>query len=522
MGEQTIKPRHNLQLTLGSLLFVLVVILSACGGSDNNDDPITQAATEIPPTPRSTPLPLGPTPIVFGTDEDPIQFAFVSEDSELFELAEVVDPVEDILDGVDDEDGTEVDSDVEATDEPDVSETEEAGDETQNDTDEEADDSVDSDATDSPDVESTQEADSDEDTAATEELDDEDGDEEATLEPTENANDDTDTGDEENGDETATVEPEELDPEGDGSPRGNLEAQLNFRLANENQSPSLRYLGLSLAIQVERFENMRDALDAVCNGKPTLVWVDAFTYIAAEQACGAQPLFAIRLSDEEIIEGLTEDITVDAETGFEFDIVYNTRLGTLPNGLADLADTTVCRLSADDPISWIYFSLTLRGAGLNPITNLAGVIDVDDYAAMVLDILSDEEETCQVGAIPRGTLPDILEFLADEADEDEEFPEIDLDAADTPIRLLDQGDAIWAEVPHMVLIAPSEPLLPAEFREAIVTSLDELLEDINNDALDVEDVLAPFLNYVEIVAVDADDYDEFREWLAAARWQMAP
>jgi hypothetical protein len=113
-----------------------------------------------------------------------------------------------------------------------------------------------------------------------------------------------------------------------------------------------------------------------------------------------------------------------------------------------------------------------------------------------------------------------LGYLADEADEDEEFPEIDLEAPDAPIRLLLDGEETWAEVPNMVLIASPEPVLPAEFRAPIVTSLDELLEDINNTATDVEDVLAPFLRYEEIVAVDAGDYDDFRQWLQAARWQM--
>jgi hypothetical protein len=311
-----------------------------------------------------------------------------------------------------------------------------------------------------------------------------------------------------------------LGPQGDGSPRGNLEAQLNFRLANENQSDTLRYLGLSLAVEVRGFDNMREALEAVCSGDPTFVWVDAFTYIAAERACGAQPYYMVRLSDEETVEGLPEDITFDGETGVTFDIVYNTRLGTLPNGLADLADTTVCRLGPNDAISWIYFGLTLQSAGVNPITGLAGVVDVDDYGAMVLDILSDEEGTCQVGAIPHGTLEDILEYLADEADDEDEFPEIDLEAPDSPLRLLLEGEETWAEVPNLILITSPEPVLPAEFREPIVTSLDELLEDIDNTAADVEDVLAPFLRYEEIVEVDGSDFNEFRQWLQAARWQM--
>lgn len=553
---QTIKPQHNLQLLLGSLLVALSLLLVACGGDDDGDNTVVQPPTEILPTAPVTLLPDIPTPVVFGTEGDPILFAFVNDDSNLFELAEVEELPETDADGSTDGDedsdaeADETPSDVvdedEATDEPDVAETEEATpDETP---DEASDGDQDDEQSDSEDVEETEEPSSDDDSEETptseatetdessdEDSEDSNGDTSENVEGTDEPDDADETpapsetvedadsdedGDDEEIEMTPTLTPEELGPQGDGSPRGELEAQLNYRLTFENQNEHLRYLGLSLAVQVTGFDTMREALTAVCSGRPTLVWVDAFTYIAAEQACGAQPLYAVRLSDEEVVEGLPEDITVDGETGLTFDIVYNTRLGTLPNGVVDLAGTTVCRLGPTDPISWGYFSLTLRGAGLNPITDFASIVDVDDYAAMVLEILNDDEETCQVGAIPHGTLEDILEYLADEADEDEGFPEIDLEALDSPIRLLLDGQETWPEVPHMVLIASPEPVLSADFREPVVASFDELIDDIGNPSLEVEDVLAPFLRYEEIVAVDASDYNDFRAWLLAARWQM--
>lgn len=287
-----------------------------------------------------------------------------------------------------------------------------------------------------------------------------------------------------------------------------LASQLNENMVNER----LERLGLTASVEVESFNTMREALEAVCSNRAALVWVDAFTYIAAEQACGAASVFAVQQTARESVDGLPARTVVDADTGWNFDVVYKSELGTLTDGLAGLADRRICRLGPEDALSWVYFSLALRSTGIDPISGLAAIVDVDDYEAMIREI-QDEEGACDAGAVPRGTLDEIVNALADADDP----IEIDLTADDAPIRLLPNTQATWPEVPHSVLIAPPNSLLAPDLRESLVLALRELINSEDADALENLHVL---LDFEEIVPVTPSDYEDFRQWLQAAGWQM--
>ncbi|MCB9437966.1 MAG: PhnD/SsuA/transferrin family substrate-binding protein [Anaerolineales bacterium] len=271
-----------------------------------------------------------------------------------------------------------------------------------------------------------------------------------------------------------------------------LDTLMTEELANER----LAAIGLVPAVEVKSLTTMREGLQAICGPEKALVWVDAFTYIAAEQACDAQPILALNRTANETVEGLPDRVTIRAVQGLTFDIIYRSSLGTLT--LADLENKTFCRLGADDLVSWVYPNLTLRGAGINPITGIAGVVDVEDYAAMV-SAIQDPRGECQVGAIPRGTLQDIFDALANDD------IEINPDAVNT---LASEAPA----VPYMILVAPPSDVLLADLRQSVVDVL---------QAENAAEILPELFVYDELDEVTPQTYNSFRQWLQAAGWEMS-
>jgi ABC-type phosphate/phosphonate transport system substrate-binding protein len=253
-------------------------------------------------------------------------------------------------------------------------------------------------------------------------------------------------------------------------------------------------LGEDLAVRVEALNTMQAAITAMCGGQPALMWVDAFTYIAAERACGATPLLGIRQTRQ-----------AGGVNGVTFDIVYDARLRPFPTGVAELRGRTVCRISSNDPLSWIYPSLALRAAGVDPVKDLKAVVDVADSEALVKAIF---DETCEAGAIPAGQLDAIVRDLGNAR------PAVEINQGAAPdLALL---PVIWPEVPYGVLAAPPDVVLPPNLRELLMTALQELIDDPAKD-----DTLKKLVNYNNLSPRDAGDYDEFRQWLEAARWGMS-
>lgn len=75
---------------------------------------------------------------------------------------------------------------------------------------------------------------------------------------------------------------------------------------------------LDVEIEVVSFATMGEALMAICDGStPTMAWVDAFTYIAADQACSAIPHLGVELSALETRRN-------------NFEIIYNGTFDPVP------------------------------------------------------------------------------------------------------------------------------------------------------------------------------------------------
>ncbi len=263
------------------------------------------------------------------------------------------------------------------------------------------------------------------------------------------------------------------------------------RQAQQALAETLNEAAQGMTMTVESYDSMRAALDAVCGEETVLAWVDAFTYFAAEQACGAEPRFTVRQSSRAELPDLPDDITVNIANGTGFDVVYTSRLGTM-DGLNDLATRTICRLGPDDPISWIYLSLAFRAIDINPL-ELPTAVDVEDYVAMFEAI---DDGDCDVGAIPRGTREDLA------------------DAADIDAENFKQLSSSWPLIPNKVLIARAD-VWDVQLTDEldVETLLRELVDDENEDLLTLTEA-------EDIASATSRSHSQFKNWLTAAGWEM--
>ncbi len=264
---------------------------------------------------------------------------------------------------------------------------------------------------------------------------------------------------------------------------------LNTNLTNIR----LEELGLTMQVQLEPVENMLAALDAVCIQRDALAWVDAFTYAAAVERCDAQPLLGVQR--EISINGLPDGVEVSTQDGIQIEIIYRADLSTPPQNITELAGLTFCRLSRLDAISWVYLGLALQAEGVNPLLDLGGVVDVEDYSAMLSAL---DDGTCDVGAIPSGTLAALIE-ATDGVTEDE-------------ILIL---SSTIPTIPHDILIAPPDESIPPDIIQSFVSQLLSLQGDD-----DFSDALQLLIPYDQIIEVRALDFRRFLSWLDDAGWAM--
>ncbi|MBI5929180.1 MAG: PhnD/SsuA/transferrin family substrate-binding protein [Chloroflexi bacterium] len=255
-------------------------------------------------------------------------------------------------------------------------------------------------------------------------------------------------------------------------------------------------LGEDLAVKVDLLATPREALDTICNGEPALIWVDAFTYIAAERACGATPLLGVRQTQR-----------VGAN-GVSFDFVYDRRV--LGNAATPemLANRKICRIEGDDsPINWVYPSLALRAVGVDPVSGVQAIVTVADAQELVQAVF---EEKCVAGAIANNQLDTLVRRLQNAT------PAVRInERTDAPdVMVMQEGKEPWPDVPYSVLIAAPDFVLPPTFSDLVVAALQELIDTKEDDALKA---LVP---NAELVARTANNYADFRAWLEAARWGM--
>lgn len=333
-------------------------------------------------------------------------------------------------------------------------------------------------------------------------------------------------------------------------------------------------LGGAIYVALGYYTSEREALAAVC-GRGTipngvnyaadidtrtldetspvvLAWLDPFTYFnAIEAGCGTEAVYAVK---REVNDTLVE--------GLSFEFIYKFRIP--PNSAFEDIFTNVrnhsfCRLSGTDPISWIYPSIVIQAAALNPdkwgvttpaivrgidrnvIKGWATVVDVENYNEMVRAIYFNDERNyqgkiCDFGAIPVGQIADVVEEVQTEVREerDSESFTIGFGQEDSRyVRIMDPPESGWMTVPFPVFVTVPESVLPAESQQLMLTAIEAVLEETGNErllkALVDYDMLEPLLDYeasdelegvFNRVQLSPDYHEAFFQWLRDAQWNM--
>ncbi len=261
-------------------------------------------------------------------------------------------------------------------------------------------------------------------------------------------------------------------------------------------------LGLydGLAVEVEFLEDTPSALDALCDGQDSAVFVDAMTYAAAAQNCGALPAL---------------QVVRDGETGVAFDIIVNRSI--LAN-ITLLRNRAFCAMSYDDPFSFVYPVLALRANGVDPL---------DDFSDIFTGF---ESETEMLLAVSGMYEPNRLPLCAGTAMRLSDYDRIVEELLNDPDRGLTQvqanqlilpqlasEDSTWTPIPYEILVFPPPERFPPVLREQLVSALLDLQSDAGSAQADLQSILP----HDELRAVVPADYAEFIDWLNRAGWNMA-
>ncbi|MBZ0308077.1 MAG: PhnD/SsuA/transferrin family substrate-binding protein, partial [Anaerolineae bacterium] len=248
-----------------------------------------------------------------------------------------------------------------------------------------------------------------------------------------------------------------------------------------------------LTVEFIAVESRQAALELLCNAQDTAVLVDAFTYIAAENRCGAIPAFQV------------EHERSSRSTTFE--LVVNTRI--VPN-LTNLTgrDRRFCAESLESDTGFIYPALALRQYNID-------LLDADTIEIVTDGFENDEEmvrglagganqRLCESAALPAGRFEEILNDL----------PEDEQDALEDVGLFTSNEVTAWPSIPNDVLVF--SPLMPEFLRTEIINAITAIVAD-NRDA---NNDLQRLFGYEDFVAVTPEDFADFRAWLQTVGWNM--
>jgi ABC-type phosphate/phosphonate transport system substrate-binding protein len=276
--------------------------------------------------------------------------------------------------------------------------------------------------------------------------------------------------------------------------------------ANDLETWLLGELGVTVSVTF--VNNDSEALRAICSetedASPTAAWVSAFTVMAAESACGAEPVM-----------GIVRGTGTRAAVGTAVELVGRAGLAALDA----LRGQAICRVAGEDDLStWIYPTLLLTGAGVNPFTDMPAPREYESAADVVRAIYDGD---CPAAALPPDVYDDALDDLESSLTG---VSREQIEAAFTILR--PAGDpapprgASWSGydtnvIPYDALVFPPSSVLPNELREQIVAALSEHAE-----SRDGRDLLDTVLDASAVIAVDAGDFGAFRAVVNQANWDM--
>jgi ABC-type phosphate/phosphonate transport system substrate-binding protein len=265
-----------------------------------------------------------------------------------------------------------------------------------------------------------------------------------------------------------------------------------------------------ITVDIQFAENDAAAFQAVCggSGNPAAVWASSFTVAQAQIQCDGIPALAV-----------TRGQRTRASVGTTVDLVA--RAGIID--ISGLAGQVFCRIDAQDFDTWVLPRLIMQSQGLNPMTDLAAVMDFEDSLEMLRAIYDGD---CAAAAIPAGEFDDLLDELADSLDTEEQ-PVTSSDLTDKMMVIVPAGDTdvpdedtTWEGyatnvVPYEGLVFPPNYVLPATLRAQMTDAIVEFSAGRNGSEL-----LTDLLDAVGIIRIDSTDYETFSTMLSSARWDM--
>lgn len=279
--------------------------------------------------------------------------------------------------------------------------------------------------------------------------------------------------------------------------RNRLLTSLSNALTDELENFRLGYYE-GLEVTFILVEDNETAYDLLCSSRDTAVFVDAFTYVAADRRCDAQPVF---------------QVIHDGETGYDIDLVVNTQLAvnlTIASGVR----RPFCVLDRQDTETMIYTGLALRAEGIDLFENFTEIIsgfesDTEMLLAQQGRYEPNRIPRCVASVIPAGRIEEIREALLD--------PDSENPLTEAQANNLVAVDPTWQPIPYEILVFPPERVYPAYLRDEVVAGLNAIIED---DA-------QPYKNLLDLIGADGlqpakeSDYSSFRSWLNNTGWEMA-
>ncbi|MFC1959295.1 phosphate/phosphite/phosphonate ABC transporter substrate-binding protein [Chloroflexota bacterium] len=253
--------------------------------------------------------------------------------------------------------------------------------------------------------------------------------------------------------------------------------------ANEDLATLIQEL-TGLTVEVQLVNTYGEIVVQLCGSTPVVGWLDGPALIVAEAQGCADPALLVERG---------------GATGYQVEMVMNTRhVGNEPDpeDVAQMADETLCRVVGDAAADWQIVELLLRTGGVNPLTDLDEIIDVEDYDALVTAVYENE---CAGGVLPAGTYPR------------------ELGAELRAIEDLQEDVALITtspEIPYDSLVYPQT--VPLNVRIPLTDIFMQISVDEENAA-----TLSSILEQDRLQRVDGADFAEFRAFMAATGLDFA-
>jgi ABC-type phosphate/phosphonate transport system substrate-binding protein len=194
---------------------------------------------------------------------------------------------------------------------------------------------------------------------------------------------------------TSTPAPTPLPPLPTVAPLGSQDNPLVMLFVTPDPEEVLTAAGVlsdrlssgDVVVDVQLTQSYAEAYHAICDGSAQVVSLNAFATLAAQEAGCGEALYVLEVDEETATQG--QMITAVGRNVFTVE---------------GFRGQIFCRPSANSVEGWIIPGLTMQTRGLDPLADLAGVVDSGSDEDVVNMIYSRE---CNVGATTLGAHEDI-------------------------------------------------------------------------------------------------------------------